>query len=127
MRGGSLEHMRVGPLPARPVGPGDVRVAVEASGLNFWDVFRSIGLIDEGLLGGEFCGRVLETGADVSTVAVGDLVVGLAFRHLRVGDGDQRGDCGARAAGLLRHALATMPTAFVSAVLSYDLLGPRAR
>ena len=121
--GGSLEHMRVGPLPARPVGPGDVRVAVEASGLNFWDVFRSIGLIDEGLLGGEFCGRVLETGADVSTVAVGDLVVGLAFGTFGSETVTSEAMVAPAPSGFSVTALATMPTAFVSAVLSYDFSG----
>ena len=121
--GGSLEHMRVGPLPARPVGPGDVRVAVEASGLNFWDVFRSIGLIDEGLLGGEFCGRVLETGADVSTVAVGDLVVGLAFGTFGSETVTSAAMVAPAPAGVPVSELATMPTAFVSAVLSYDFSG----
>ncbi len=77
--GGSLERMRAEPLPARSLKPRDVRVAIEATGLNFWDVFRAIGLIDVGLLDGEFCGGVLETGADVTTVSAGDLVVGLAF------------------------------------------------
>ena len=121
--GGSLEHMRVGSLPARPVGPGDVRVAVEASGLNFWDVFRSIGLIDEGLLGGEFCGRVLETGADVSTVAVGDLVVGLAFGTFGSETVTSEAMVAPAPAGIPIAKLATMPTAFVSAVLSYDFSG----
>ena len=121
--GGSLEHMRVGPLPARPVGPGDVRVAVEASGLNFWDVFRSIGLIDEGLLGGEFCGRVLETGSDVSTIAVGDLVVGLAFGTFGSETVTSEAMVAHAPAGIPVTELATMPTAFVSAVLSYDFSG----
>ena len=121
--GGSLEHMRVGPLPARTVGPGDVRVAVEASGLNFWDVFRSIGLIDEGLLGGEFCGRVLETGADVSTVTVGDLVVGLAFGTFGSETVTSEAMVALAPPGIPVTALATMPTAFVSAVLSYDFSG----
>ena len=121
--GGSLEHMRVGPLPARPVGPGDVRVAVEASGLNFWDVFRSIGLIGEGLLGGEFCGRILEVGPDVSTVAVGDLVVGLAFGTFGSETVTSEAMVAHAPAGIPVTELATMPTAFVSAVLSYDFSG----
>ena len=121
--GGSLEHMRVGPLPARPVGPGDVRVAVEASGLNFWDVFRSIGLIGEGLLGGEFCGRILEVGSDVSTVAVGDLVVGLAFGTFGSETVTSEAMVAPAPAGIPVTELATMPTAFVSAVLSYDFSG----
>ena len=120
--GGSLERLRADPVTRSP-GPGDVRVAVEAAGLNFWDVFRSIGLIDEGLVGGEFCGRVLEVGSEVSTVAVGDLVVGLAFGTF----GSETVTCEEMVAlappGIRITELATMPTAFVSAVLSYDVSG----
>ena len=40
--GGVFDRPFVQPLPARPLEPGEVRVAVEAAGLNFWDVFRSL-------------------------------------------------------------------------------------
>ncbi|MCY4612557.1 MAG: SDR family NAD(P)-dependent oxidoreductase [Nitrospira sp.] len=121
--GGSLERMQAEPLPARALEPRDVRVAIGATGLNFWDVFRAIGLIDVGLLGGEFCGRVLETGAEVSTVSVGDLVVGLAFGTFG-SETVTREEMVTRApAGVPVTELATMPTAFVSAVLSFDLSG----
>ena len=121
--GGSIEKMRVEPLSARNLEPREVRVAIEATGLNFWDVFRAIGLIDVGLLGGEFCGKVLETGAGVSTVSAGDLVVGLAFGTFG-SETVTREEMVARApAGIPVTALATMPTAFVSAVLSFDLSG----
>ena len=121
--GGSLERMQAEPLPARALEPRDVRVAIEATGLNFWDVFRAIGLIDVGLLGGEFCGRVLETGTEVSTVSAGDLVVGLAFGTFG-SETVTREEMVTRApTGIPVTALATMPTAFVSAVLSFDLSG----
>ena len=119
--GGALEKLQVEPLPPRPLQPGDVRVAVEAVGLNFLDVFRGIGMIDTGRLGEEMCGRVIEVGAEVSTVAVGDRVVGFAF-----------GTFGSEAVtpqelvtlappGMPVAALATMPTVFVTAALSFDL------
>ena len=41
--------------------------------------FRSLGFIEEGNLGRELCGHVLEIGSEVSNVAVGDRVVGLGF------------------------------------------------
>ena len=77
--GGDLDSLRVEPLPPQPLGPGEVRVAVEAVGLNFLDVFRGIGMIDTGRLGEEMCGRVIETGAGVTTVSAGDRVAGFAF------------------------------------------------
>ena len=68
--------------------PDEVRVAVEAAGLNFWDVFAALRLIDDKLLGTEMCGRIIEVGSAVSSVAVGDRVVGV-----------RRGDSGALRAG----------------------------
>ena len=124
--GGVFEKPYVQPLPAPPLKPREVRVGVEASGLNFWDVFRSLGFIPEGNLGREMCGHILDVGSDVSTVAVGDHVVGLGF--------------GAFAAQMVTHeelvapapsgasvtALATVPSAFVSAALSYEFSGLKA-
>ena len=78
---GVFDRPYVHPLPARSLEPREVRVAVEAAGLNFWDVFRSLGFIEEGLLGREMCGHILEVGSDVSTVSVGDHVVGWGSVH----------------------------------------------
>ena len=117
---GVLEGMRIDPLPARSLDAREVRVAVEAAGLNFWDVFRAIGLVDAGLLGGELCGRVLEVGAEVTHVEPGDLVVGLAFGTFG-SEVVTHAEMVTRApAGTPVTELATMPTAFVSALLSFD-------
>ena len=120
---GVFEKPYVKPLPAPPLEPRQVRVAVEAAGLNFWDVFRSLGFIPEGNLGREMCGRILEVGSEVSRVSVGDPIVGLGF--------------GAFAAAMVTHeelvapappgfsvtGLATIPSAFVSAALSFEFTG----
>ena len=120
---GIFEKPYVQPLPAPPLAPREVRVGVEAAGLNFWDVFRSLGFIPEGNLGREMCGRILEVGSEVSRVSVGDPVVGLGF--------------GAFAAAMVTHeelvapappgfsvtGLATVPSAFVSAALSFEFTG----
>ena len=118
---GALERLGVEPLPPRTLGPRDVRVAVEATGLNFWDVFRSIGFIDEGVLGGEMCGTVVETGPEVTTVEVGQRVVGLAFGTFGP-EAVTREEmlCPAPVDKPVTE-LATLPTAFVSADLSYEL------
>ena len=120
---GVFEKPCVKPLPEPPLGPREVRVGVEAAGLNFWDVFRSLGFIPEGDLGREMCGRVLEVGSEVSRVSPGDPIVGLGF--------------GAFAAAMVTHeelvapappgfsvtGLATVPSAFVSAALSFEFTG----
>ena len=77
--GGSLDGIQVVPLPERSLDPGEIRASIEAFGLNFRDVFIAIGLVDD-FMGGEFCGRVLEVGTGISSVAVGDRVVGMTFR-----------------------------------------------
>ena len=123
---GALEIL---PVERPRLGPREVRVAVEAAGLNFWDVFASLGLIEEKLLGTEMCGRVAEIGSEVSTVSVGDRVVGL-----RRG---KRGTFGPEAVtreelvvpappNMSASALASMPTVFVSAALSFELAGLKA-
>ena len=117
---GVLEGVRIDPLPARALEPREVRLAVEAAGLNFWDVFRAIGLVDAGLLGGEACGRILEVGSEVTEVEPGDLVVALAFGTFG-SEVVTRVEMVAHAPAEIRVSeLATMPTAFVSALLSYD-------
>ena len=122
-RNGVFDSPEVKPLPPRSLEPREVLVSVEATGLNFWDVFRSLGFIEEGDLGRELCGHILEVGAEVSTVAVGDRVVGLGFGAF----GPQmvtREELVTQApAGLSVSALATIPSAFVSAALSYEYSG----
>ncbi len=120
---GDLQRLTVDELRHHPLAAYEIRVDVLAAGLNFWDLFRSLGVIDEGILGGEFCGRVLEIGSEVTTFGIDDLVVGLAFGTF----GSQvvtHQDMVAHAArGMSITGLATIPTAFVSAQLSYDATG----
>ncbi|GAB1818042.1 type I polyketide synthase [Herbidospora sp. RD11066] len=59
---------------------GQVRVGVRAAGLNFRDVLNTLGMYpgEAGPLGGEVAGVVLEAAPDVTSVAVGDRVFGMA-------------------------------------------------
>ena len=132
--GGALDRLGVQPRPARPLAPGEVRVAVEARGLNFLDVFRALGLVPGGLLGTEMCGRVLEVGSGVSTdsvgdsvgLSVGDRVAGLAFGTFGP-EAITRAELVAPAPpGLPAAALATVPEVFVTAALSWELAGLQA-
>jgi len=122
-RDGVFDQPEIKRLPTRTLEPKEVLVSVEATGLNFWDVFRSLGFIEEGDLGRELCGHILDIGSEVTNVSVGDRVVGLGF--------------GAFAPEMVTHAelvapapdgisvsgLATIPSAFVSAALSYHYSG----
>ena len=107
-----------------PLEPREVRLGIEAAGLNFWDVFAALGLIDEKFLGTEMCGHVLEVGSEVSSVSVGDRVVGVkrGTRGMFGPESVTHEELVAPApADLPATALATMPTVFLSAALSYEL------
>ena len=117
--GGALEQLRIEPLPERPLEPREVRVAIEAVGLNFRDMFVALGtFVDE--LGGELCGRVIEVGDEVSTVAVGDRVAGLGLATFRSEAVVLEDLIVAVPEGIPVDALATFPMAFVSAALSFE-------
>jgi polyketide synthase 12 len=62
-----------------PLRTGQVRVAVRAAGVNFRDVLNVLGMYpgEAGLLGLEGAGVVLQTGPEVTGLAVGDQVMGL--------------------------------------------------
>ena len=120
--GGSLDAIQVVPVPERPLESGEVRAAIEAFGLNFRDVFIAIGLVDD-FMGGEFCGRVLEVGEGVTSVAVGDRVVGMTFRNYGSETVTLEKMIVPAPAGFSVTELATIPTAFVSAALSFELSG----
>ena len=119
--GGDFDRLPVEPTADGTPGVGEVRVAVEAAGLNFHDVLVAMGVVDPGAaLGGEFCGRVLEAGPGVRGIAVGDRVLGFAA-------GTFGPEVVARAEvvvpappGLSSVALATIPTAFVTAALAFE-------
>src|SRR4029077_12020324 len=78
--GGSLGDVRVVADPAggEPLGPGQVRVAVRAAGLNFRDVLIALGMYPgPAVAGAEGAGVVAETGSEVEGLTAGDAVLGL--------------------------------------------------
>ncbi len=124
--GGAVEKLRVQPLAARALEPKEVRATVEACGLNFLDVFRAMGLVEEGLLGEEFCGRIAETGPDVTAVGVGDRVVGFAFGTFGPEVVTREELVVPAPPDISATALATIPSVFVTSVLSFELAGLKA-
>ncbi|MEU5404181.1 SDR family NAD(P)-dependent oxidoreductase, partial [Streptomyces sp. NPDC005963] len=78
--GGSPDDLRLAAHPAAdaPLEPGQVRIAVRATGLNFRDVLTVLGVVPGGgPLGTEAAGTVVEIGPGVTGLDVGDRVFGL--------------------------------------------------
>lgn len=65
------------PAPTNPLAPGDVQIAVLATGLNFVDVLTALGQVSRDYIGNEFAGRVVALPeGDDSGLNVGDVVMG---------------------------------------------------
>ncbi|WP_344469804.1 SDR family NAD(P)-dependent oxidoreductase, partial [Kitasatospora kazusensis] len=77
---GTLDHLVLVPAPdaVAPLGPGQVRFAVRAAGVNFRDVLIALDLYPgQAPIGGEAAGVVTEVGPGVTGFAPGDRVMGL--------------------------------------------------
>ncbi|MGW1642842.1 type I polyketide synthase [Streptomyces lavendulae] len=89
---GTLDDLALTENPAAtaPLGPGQVRIAVRAAGVNFRDALIALGMYPgAATLGSEAAGVVAETGPGVTGLAVGDRVFGMvpeAFGPLAVAD-----------------------------------------
>jgi S-(hydroxymethyl)glutathione dehydrogenase/alcohol dehydrogenase len=72
------EPMKVERIRLRDVGPGDVRVRIDVTGVCHSDLSLARGVLAQPLpavLGHEACGTVVETGAGVTDLAEGDRVI----------------------------------------------------
>ena len=84
-RAGTLDELRWAPAAERDraLGAGEVRVGLHAAGLNFRDVMVALGMYPGGgTIGIEGAGVVLEVGAEVSDLEVGDRVMGMLSEGL---------------------------------------------
>ena len=77
---GGPEVLQVQARPDPPVGPGQVRIAVKAAGINFADTMARVGLYPDApktpcVLGYEVAGEVESVGEGVTAHTVGDRVV----------------------------------------------------
>ncbi|WP_344646449.1 SDR family NAD(P)-dependent oxidoreductase, partial [Streptomyces durmitorensis] len=80
---GGLADLSLVPFPqaAEPLAAGQVRISVRAAGLNFRDVLIALGTYpDEGHIGSEAAGVILEVAPDVTGLAPGDRVLGMVDR-----------------------------------------------
>ncbi len=80
VKNGGYDVLQVQERPDPPVGPGEVRIAVKAAGINFADTMARLGLYPDApkppcVMGYEVSGEVESVGDGVSEHAVGDRVV----------------------------------------------------
>ncbi|WP_455432233.1 SDR family NAD(P)-dependent oxidoreductase [Streptomyces violascens] len=93
---GSLDGLVLAPCPEildADLTEGQVRIQVQAAGVNFRDVLNALGMYpgEAGLLGAEAAGVVTETGPGVRGLRPGDRVLGMVFGgYGPVGVTDQR-------------------------------------
>ncbi len=114
---------RVHPQPEshRELETHEVRVAMEAVGVNFRDVLISIGIEREDNLGLEFVGKIIEIGDGVSSVSVGDRVAGIGFSTFGPEIITKEALVASAPPNISKTGLGSAPTAFVTVALSYDL------
>jgi NADPH:quinone reductase-like Zn-dependent oxidoreductase len=77
---GGYDVLRVQERPDPPVGPGEVRIAVKATGINFADTMARVGLYPDApkppcVLGYEVAGEIESVGEGVGDHQVGDRVI----------------------------------------------------
>ena len=119
-----LAAVRVKPQPRISLEPGEVRIAVEAMGLNFADVLFSMGAVEHSLeIGAEIYGRILETAQDVEGLSVGDPVIGMGFGSFAPEMVTRAAMVSPVPAGFTAQALATVPICFVTAELAFEHAG----
>jgi polyketide synthase 12 len=112
---GRLDAFALVGVETGPLRPGEARIRVRASGLNFRDVLNTLGMVDAPKLGLECAGVVLEVAPDVTHLKAGDRVMGLAAGTFGT---EVRGDARLLTpipAGLSFAEAATVPLAFLTA------------
>ena len=119
-RGFANLRARAASLPV--AGAGEVRASVAAAGLNFFDVMAGMEIVGgDGSLGVEFCGRLLSVGPDVAGLSPGDTVVGFGLGTFASEVVTLAELVTPVPSGLTVAEAATVPAAFVTADLAFDL------
>ncbi|MGY4648902.1 fatty-acid--AMP ligase [Mycobacterium sp. URHB0021] len=117
---GDLANLTLVPASApTALAPGQIRIQVQAAGLNFHDVVVALGAIADEGLGAEAAGVIIDTAPDVTSVRPGDGVMGLfpqnAFSTTAVTD--HRAVVGIPPGWSFAQA-ASVPTAFLTAYIA---------
>ncbi|MFN8755149.1 MAG: polyketide synthase dehydratase domain-containing protein, partial [Burkholderiales bacterium] len=124
---GLLNELRWEEASLQPVTSTQVRVRVQATGLNFRDVMFGMGLLDEDsiangfagpTLGLEFSGVVEQVGKDVEDIKIGDSVLGFGPACFGSVVTTERACVSAMPADISYDGAATIPSAFFTSYYS---------
>ncbi|GJE55533.1 L-threonine 3-dehydrogenase [Methylobacterium thuringiense] len=124
---GGLNEMAWGPAERAKAGPGEIEIAVEATGLNFRDVLWALSMLPEEILedgfagprlGLEVAGRVVSRGPGVTDFNVGDPVVAFAQSGFATHVVVPEAVAAPMPSGMDPSAAATVPVAFLTAYYS---------
>jgi NADPH:quinone reductase-like Zn-dependent oxidoreductase/acyl carrier protein/short-subunit dehydrogenase len=114
----TLDGIAFRSMPRRAPGAGEVEIGVEATGLNFRDVLRALGMYPDDSgdpLGIECAGRVTALGPDVHEFAIGQRVMAIAAGSFGQFATTQAALVAALPGGLRAAEGATVPSAFLTA------------
>jgi acyl transferase domain-containing protein/acyl carrier protein len=116
---GHLDALRFAPFELPPCESGQVVIEVKAAGMNFRDVLKALALYpgdapDARIFGDEVAGIVRAIGPEVTHVAPGDRVFGLAVFGLATHTVARAGDVRRIPANLTFEEAATLPVVFMT-------------
>ncbi|KAG6152537.1 Type I Iterative PKS [Claviceps purpurea] len=83
LRPGALDSLYFQDDEDTPLGPDDIEIAVEATGMNFKDVMISMGQLASPYIGVECSGTVARIGSEVESLSVGDKVCAMPLGAYR--------------------------------------------
>ena len=117
---GHVDSLRFSPFELPVCGSREVLIEVKAAGVNFRDVLKALALYpgeapDARVFGDEVAGIVRAAGAEVSHVAPGSRVFGIATSGLATHAVARAGDVRAIPPGLSFEEAATLPVVFMTA------------
>ena len=135
---GSVDNFQAVPLERKQPGRGQVEIEVAAAGLNFRDVLRALGMLEDyerkvgarlGIrsaldapLGFECAGRVVRVGEGVEHLSEGDEVFGIAYGSLASHVTVDANWVARKPSALTLTEAATIPMAFATAVHALEHL-----
>ena len=122
---GTLEQLQWKETKRQPPQPDQIEIAVQATGLNFRDVLNALDMYpgDAGALGLECVGEVVAVGADVRSLQIGDVVMGIAPASFARFVTLPESLAIRKPKSISPEAAATIPTAFLTAYYALVHLG----